>query len=83
MKENNNTAHWVGNGFTFVDAIMWAYLEIVRAISNDTLKKYSALMEFKQKFEARPNIAAYLKSGRRPPTYTVPFAYYCNTPETS
>lgn len=73
----------MGNGFTFADTLMWTYLEIVRAVSNETLKKFPALCEFKQKFENRPNIAAYLKSGRRPPTYTVSMASYCNTPETS
>lgn len=62
---------------------MWSYLDVVRAISVDTLKKFPALAEFKQKFESRPNIAAYLKSGRRPAIATAPHAFYCNTPETS
>jgi glutathione S-transferase len=73
----------VGNSLTFVDFVLWNYLDMVRAFSNDILLQFSTLCQIKIAVETRPRIHAYLKSVRRPATITVSKASFGGTPETS
>lgn len=73
----------VGNAITFVDFVLWNYLDWVRAFSYETLLQFPILMTIKTAVEARPNIQTYLRSSRRPSTITVPMATFGGTPETS
>ncbi|MGD8595048.1 MAG: glutathione S-transferase family protein [Gammaproteobacteria bacterium] len=79
----SSDSHCVGESITFVDFILWNYLDWVRAFSNETLVRFPILCRNKQAIETRPNIQAYLKSDRRPPTLTVSKALFGGTPETS
>ena len=74
---------WVGRGLTYVDFCAWHFLDYVRAFSQATLEKFELLHAFKKRIEARPRIAAYLASERRPRTLTVSMAPFGGTPETS
>lgn len=74
---------WVGRGLTYVDFCAWHFLDYVRPFSQATLERFQVLHAFKQRIEARPRIAAYLASERRPRTLTVSMAPFGGTPETS
>lgn len=80
---HNDSGYWVGTRLSYVDFIAWHFLDYVRAFSQKTLNEFHKLNEFKQRMESRSNIAAYLTSGRRPQTMTVPMAPFGGTPETS
>lgn len=75
--------YWVGGAMSFVDYIGWHLLDIVRALSPESLAAQPVLAALHVRFARRPNIAAYLASDRRYPTMTAPIAYFGNTPETS
>jgi glutathione S-transferase len=74
---------WVGRGLTYVDFCAWHFLDSVRPFSQATLERFQLLYAFKQRIEARPRVAAYLASERRPGTLTVSMAPFGGTPETS
>jgi glutathione S-transferase len=76
-------AYCVGSSLTFVDFVLWNYLDKVRAFSNKTLLQFPTLCRIKTAVETRPRIHAYLKSERRPATITVSKASFGGTPETS
>jgi glutathione S-transferase len=80
---NNGEGFWVGNQLTLADFVAWHALDYVRPFSQKTLDRFTKLNSFKQRFEARPRIAAYLKSERRPKTLTVAAAPFGGTAETS
>jgi len=82
---DNESGHgfWVGRGLTYVDFCAWHFLDYVRPFSQATLEKFQLLSAFKQRIAARPHIAAYLASERRPRTLTVSMAPFGGTPETS
>jgi glutathione S-transferase len=82
-QNDNGRGHWVGGALTYVDFCAWHFLDYVRPFSQRTLEKFEPLHAFKQRIEARPRIAAYLGSERRPRTQTVPMAPFGGTPETS
>jgi glutathione S-transferase len=77
------TSWWVGDRVSFVDFLAWHFLEYVRALSPRTLDRFERLKAAKLRLEARPRVAAYLQSSRRPPTLTVSMAPFGGTPETS
>jgi glutathione S-transferase len=74
---------WVGQSLTYVDFCAWHFLDYVRAFSEATLEQFPLLHAFKQRIEARPRMAVYLASPRRPRTLTVSMAPFGGTPETS
>jgi glutathione S-transferase len=82
-QNHNGTGFWVGDDLTYVDFCAWHLLDYVRPFSQKTLDRFEKLNAFKQRIEARPRIAAYLKSERRPKTLTVSMAPFGGTPETS
>jgi glutathione S-transferase len=82
-QNNNGTGFWVGDNLTYVDFCAWHLLDYVRPFSQRTLERFEKLNAFKQRIEARPRIAAYLKSDRRPKTLTVAVAPFGGSPETS
>jgi glutathione S-transferase len=83
VQNRDGTGYWVGDDLTFVDFLMWHHLDYIRPLSQATLERFVALYAFKKRIEARPRIAAYLKSSRRPATLTVSMAPFGGTPETS
>jgi glutathione S-transferase len=82
-QNNNGNGYWVGSHLTYVDFCAWHLLDYVRPFSQRTLDRFEKLNAFKQRIEARPRIAAYLRSERRPKTLTVAVAPFGGTPETS
>lgn len=85
MFEQNQQGNgfWVGTALSYVDLLMWHYLDYVRPFSQRTLDQFGKLAAFKQRIETRPRIAAYLKSSRRPATLTIAMAPFGGAVETS
>ncbi|HEU4577041.1 MAG TPA: glutathione S-transferase family protein [Polyangiaceae bacterium] len=84
LAENDGgRSFWVGQSLSYVDFCAWHFLDYVRAFSQAALERFPLLHAFKQRIEARPRIAAYLASERRPRTLTVSMAPFGGTPETS
>jgi glutathione S-transferase len=83
IQNEDGRGHWVGRALTYVDFCAWHFLDYVRPFSQRTLEQFETLYAFKQRIEARPRIAAYLASERRPRTQTVCMAPFGGTPETS
>lgn len=83
VQNANGEGYWVGDALTYVDFCAWHFLDYVRPFSQRTLDRFAPLCAFKKRIESRPRIAAYLASGRRPATQTVPLAPFGGTPETS
>ena len=79
----NGSAYWLGDQLSLADFVAWHFLDYVRPFSQRTIERFPALHGFKQRIEARPRIAQYLSSSRRPATLTVPMAPFGGTPETS
>jgi len=83
VQNNGGDGYWHGDSITLADFMMWHALDCIRAFSLTTLQRFSKLESFRQRFAARPRIAAYLRSPRRAKTITVPKAQFGGTPETS
>jgi len=84
-KENSGsqTFFCVGNSVSYVDYLLYVYLDYVRAFDLKTLESYDGFMTFKKGMDQRDNIKKYLLSERRPKVSTMPFFQFGNTPETS
>jgi glutathione S-transferase len=82
-QNDNGNGFWVGDDLTYVDFCAWHLLDYVRPFSQKTLDRFEKLNAFKKRIEARPRIAAYLKSARRPKTMTVSIAPFGGSVETS
>jgi len=72
-------AHFVGNDYTYADVMLYdvcdCYQRLVDASASATLnEQYPMLMGFQRKFEALPNIKAYISS-KRIPTCNGPSAF--------
>jgi len=80
---NNGAGYWVSNVVTLADFVAWYTLDCVRAFSSSTLERFVTLNAFRQRFQQRPRIAAYLQSERRPKTITISRASFGGTVETS
>ena len=63
--------YWVGNALTYVDFVAYRYLDEVDALFPASLAARPALLAFHRAFQARPGIAAYLASGRRPAVFGI------------
>ena len=83
VQNRGGEGFWVGDRLSYVDFIAWHHLDYVRPFSQRTIERFPALHGFKMRIEARPRIAEYLSSPRRPATLTVPMAPFGGTPETS
>ena len=57
---------WVGPSLTFVDLIAFALLDTTLAMFPEAFEEAAALRAFCARIAARPRIAAYLASDRRP-----------------
>ncbi|HTE42998.1 MAG TPA: glutathione S-transferase family protein [Steroidobacteraceae bacterium] len=64
-QNDGGNSYWVGRQLTLADFVAWPALDYVRPFSQRTLERFDKLYAFKQRFEARPRIAAYLNSDRR------------------
>jgi glutathione S-transferase len=82
-QNRNGSGYWVGEDLTLADFVAWHLLDYVRPFSQRTLERFEKLHAFKRRFEARPRIASYLNSDRRPKTMTVSAAPFGGSPETS
>ncbi len=80
---SSNSGYWVGDQLSYVDFIAWHTLDYVRALSRKTLDKFEPLARFRKSIAARPKIATYLASSRRPATLTVAMSSFGGTAETS
>jgi len=66
--------YWMGDRIHYADYGVWCYLDTVRMFAEDILRDYPRLSLFKKTMESRPRINAYLRSDRRPKSYTVSMA---------
>ena len=60
------TSFWVGSSLTFVDLIAFAFFDSTGAMFPEAMADHPVLQEFCDEIAARPRIAAYLRSSRRP-----------------
>eukprot|EP01080_Neovahlkampfia_damariscottae_P011956 gene11956-5357_t len=81
--KSNSDKFCIGNTKTYVDYLMWVYLDYVRAFDLKRLEEFPELNSFRMRFSEIENISNYLKSERRPKVYTLPFMYFGNTIEDS
>jgi glutathione S-transferase len=64
---------FVGEGLTLADLALWYLLEMIRDNGfGATTDRFPALAAFEARIAARPRIAAYVKSARRPPFAPLP-----------
>jgi len=67
LKTNNGgKSYLVGDNFTIADAAMFEILDIHVNLSKTCLDKFPLLSAYHARVAARPGIADYIKSGRRP-----------------
>eukprot|EP00696_Hemimastix_kukwesjijk_P017390 gnl/Hemi2/6058_TR2095_c0_g1_i1.p1 gnl/Hemi2/6058_TR2095_c0_g1~~gnl/Hemi2/6058_TR2095_c0_g1_i1.p1 ORF type:complete len:205 (-),score=84.92 gnl/Hemi2/6058_TR2095_c0_g1_i1:104-718(-) len=62
----SSSGHFVGDEFTYCEASLWELLDCVQRLNSDALAAFPLLTAWKAKIAARPRIAAYLASGKRP-----------------
>ena len=62
---------WVGNALTYTDFVAYRFLDEVDALFPESLVRRPALQRFHTAFNARPRIAAYIASGRRPAVFGI------------
>lgn len=82
-ENKDGSGFWVGESITYIDILAWSYLDSIRPLRCSAIEKFKLLSQFKQSIQTRPNIDAYLKSGRRPATLMLPLSVFGGTPETS
>jgi glutathione S-transferase len=58
--------YWVGDTVSHIDYLAFTYLDEVRAFFPDALARAEQLASFHARTQARPRIADYIGSGRRP-----------------
>eukprot|EP01027_Heterolobosea_sp_BB2_P025749 GEZU01039520.1.p2 GENE.GEZU01039520.1~~GEZU01039520.1.p2 ORF type:complete len:192 (-),score=73.92 GEZU01039520.1:23-598(-) len=63
---NDGKLHFVANKLNWADILVFDMIENVTRLVPDVLDSYPALKKFHEQFRARPRIAAYLASGKRP-----------------
>jgi len=56
----------IADRFTIADVALWEILDINLRIDQDLFKEYPTLAAYHKRVAERPNLAAYLASGRRP-----------------
>lgn len=57
---------WMGEGFSYVDCVAYAYLDEVDAFFPAALAEFSELADFLSRVASRPGISPYLASDERP-----------------
>jgi glutathione S-transferase len=70
-RSSSAALHWVGGGLTYVDFFAYRFLDEVDAFFPAVLAALPALKKFYSAFGARPRIAAYIASGRRPAVFGI------------
>lgn len=60
---------WVGDSLTYVDFLAFAFFDELRAFFPETLAKFPDLRRFWERIAGRPQVAAYVSSGRRPAAF--------------
>lgn len=64
-----NNKYFVANKYTLVDLAMFDFVEEIDEYTVNHLAAYPLLNAHRQMVMQRPNIAAYLQSGRRTPNF--------------
>lgn len=64
--EHGEGEYWVGDTISHIDYLAFTYLDEVRAFFPETLARVELLAAFHARMQARPRIAEYIDSGRRP-----------------
>ena len=67
LESNGNSGFWVGSSLTFVDLVAFALLDSAGTMFPEAMAGVPALRKFCDQIASRPQIAAYIASGRRPP----------------
>jgi glutathione S-transferase len=70
-RSSDTPRYWVGDGLTYTDFFAYRFLDEVDALFRAVLAAHPALKAFHAAFEARPRIAAYIASGRRPAVFGI------------
>jgi len=65
-KNNGGHGYFVGAGVTYADFIIFEMLDIIPKLLPNHLDAYPLLKAFHARVAARPKIAAYIASGKRP-----------------
>jgi glutathione S-transferase len=71
MRASPAPRYWVGDGLTYADFFAYHFLDEVDALFPAALAARPLLKGFHAAFEARPRIAAYIASGRRPVVFGI------------
>ena len=71
LRDSRDAQFWAGNGITFADCFAFRFLDEIDAFFPQSLARFAPLAQFHASFKARPRIAAYIRSGRRPPAFGV------------
>eukprot|EP01102_Stenamoeba_stenopodia_P017167 TRINITY_DN6113_c0_g1_i1.p1 TRINITY_DN6113_c0_g1~~TRINITY_DN6113_c0_g1_i1.p1 ORF type:complete len:221 (+),score=44.86 TRINITY_DN6113_c0_g1_i1:115-777(+) len=73
LKRRSNSDFLVGDKVSFVDFALWGLLDLFRNVDAELQfqEKYPLLSAFRNRFDARPNLKAYVESDRRPPVQIV------------
>src|SRR6185295_15988876 len=71
LRDEANPQFWAGDTLTFADLFAFRFLDEIDAFFPRSLVRHAPLAEFHARFQARPRIAAYIVSGRRPLAFGV------------
>ena len=74
LRDQADPQFWAGETLTFADLFAFRFLDEIDAFFLRSLNRYAPLAEFHARFKARPRIAAYIASGRRPLAFGVALA---------
>lgn len=63
--------YWVGDRLTYADFVAYRFLDEIDALFPAVLAASPQLARFHRAFDARPRIASYIASGRRPAVFGI------------
>jgi glutathione S-transferase len=66
LRDGAEPRFWAGPRLSFADIFAFRFLDEIDALFPQALRRHRALLDFHRRFLARPRIAAYVHSGRRP-----------------
>jgi glutathione S-transferase len=69
IRNGSPAEFWVGEQVSFVDYLAFRYLDEIDAFFRESLAQRREISAFHARFAARPRIAAYIVSGRRPTAF--------------
>jgi glutathione S-transferase len=82
LRKRADANHWVRPGrYTLADVMMAATLEMLLPIHPGLVDEFPELHGFMTAFFKAPGVREYVRSERRPRTWTVPLATFAGVPE--